>query len=326
MMRSNNWGAAAYVAALLFSLSNPARAEVHEAMSRFRLSASAGDEYDDNVSAPDIDTSSEQGASAGVFEVGGEAAAYKGKAFALDLGYDFFQSLYAEDDVDELDLQLHMPWLSVATAIEEIDLDFTWRSSFALLGNDRYLDTHALGQSVGFLVGDSLYLRSGYEYQFRSFKSSHPLVDEETNDRSAHRHSIRVDTTWLLPRFDLKLRAGFLYRAEDTTRNREFEYDAVGGGVGLGWKTPLPGIGYGPPEIDFRFRFDDRQYAGPSRRLVPDGSRRNDERVNLSVAVELPLRPLLFGRVTYEHLDSESNDPGADYRSNAFRMQIEARY
>lgn len=291
---------------------------------RIRLSASVAYEYDDNVTVPDVDRSSGEGASAGVFEVGFDADAYESETLAVELGYDFFQSLYAEDEVDALDLRLHLPWLALTTEARGIDFDLSWRSSIAHLGNEAYFDTHALGPTVGYLFGESVYASAGYFYQYRSFDRSNRLVGP-TNDRTAHRHTISGDALWLVRRFDLRLLGRLWYRVEDATENHEFDYDAVGVRVGLDWPLPVRGIGQGPPEFQFRLGYEDRSYAGDSRVLTRDGARRQDERLQLSLGFELPLYRMLFGQMTYEHFDAESNDPNTDYETNLVRLAVEFR-
>jgi len=290
---------------------------------RVRLSASVGYEYDDNVSAPEIDSASEQGASAGVFEAGIEVEAYRSETVDVDLGYDFYQSLYDEKDASDLDLQLHLPWLTFERAWREIDFDFTWRTSVARLGGDDYFQTYALGPGAGYLWGDSIYTTAGYLYQYRDFEVSHPLVDS-TTDRTAHHHALRADVLWLVSRFDLRLRGGFLYQVEDATENHVFDYSALGFQVGSDWRLPVEGVGHGPPELRFHLAYAARAYAGDSRALT-GGGRRRDDRLNLSIGLALPLYRMISGRLTFERLDSDSNDPAADYSSNIVRLAIEAR-
>ena len=258
-----------------------------------------------------------------MFEAGIEIEAVPGDPVGVDLGYDFYQSLYAEDDVDPLDLRLHLPWLMLSTEAAEVDLTFSWRATFANLGRNDYFQTQQIGPTAGYLVGDAFYLSGGYDYQNRDFKRSHPLVTA-TSDRSAHRHSIHLTASWLPQEFPVSLRGTFLYRNEDATKNHAFDYEAVGFRIGGGWTLPLRALGHGSPELQVRVVHEARTFDGSSRVLTRSGVRR-DDRTDLTVALEVPLYPVLFGRLAYDHLTSDSNDPAADYRSNGVRLILEMR-
>lgn len=297
--------------------------ESEDWLDRVRLSAAVGYEYDDNVSAPEIDSASEQGASAGVFEAGIEIEAYRGEVLELDLGYDFYQSLYAENDAADLDLRLHLPWFTLGRQWQDFDLDFTSRVSIADLGGDDYFQTYSLGPGAGRLLGDSVYASTRYTYQYRHFEVSHPLVTS-TSDRSAHRHELRADLLWLITRFDGRVRGAFLYQVEDATENHVFDYDGLGFQTGADWRLPLPGIGFGSPELQFQIAYTARKYAGDSRALTGAG-RRRDDRVNLLIGLELPIYHKLYGTIAFERLASDSNDPAADYNSNVVRLAISGR-
>lgn len=301
-----------------------ARAETEPWAERIQLSASVGYEYDDNVNDPTIDTAGGQGASAGVFEAGFVLDAIQHETYDVDLGYDFYESIYAEDDLDELDLRLHLPWAVITRRFEAVDLDFEWRASFGELGGERYLDTHAFGPSISTLVGRSLYLSAGYLYEYRDARRGHPLVTP-TNDRTAHRNTLRADALWFLPEAGITIGGGLFFRAEDATEVQRFDFNAIGGRASFVWATPIAGIGYGPLELALRVRHSARRFAGDSL-VAPGDGRRRDDRTSVSVALELPLYEYLFGRLTYEHYDSDSNEAAADFKSNVARLQIEARY
>ena len=290
---------------------------------RIRLSASVGYEYDDNVNDPNVDQSAEQGASAGVFEASIAIDAFDHEPWSLDLGYDFFESIYAEDDVDELDLRLHAPWAQVTRRYDTVDLDFEWRSTFGELGEERYLDTHAFGPTVGTLVGDSVYVSAGYRYEYRNARRAHPLVTA-ANDRTGHRNGLRADGLLLLPDSGIKLGAGGFLRHQDATETPLFDHVAYGARVRFDWATPFVGVGHGPLELQTRFRYEERRYDGGSRVRTGAGPRR-DDRINLTVALELPLHRYAFARLAYDRFSSESNDPAADYASNVARLQLELR-
>ena len=206
----------------------------------------------------------------------------------------------------------------------EVDVDFEWRSSFGELGERRYLDTHAIGPTIGTLVGESLYLSAGYRYEYRDAHRSHPLVTSE-NDRTANRNTLRADGLLIFADDGIRLGLGGFYRDESATQLARFDYDSLAVRAHASWRLPVEGIGFGPPELALRFRHEARRYEPASRVRTSAGPRR-DDRSHVSASIELPLFHRLFGRLTYEHFRSESNDPSADYDSNVARLQLEARY
>ena len=71
----------------------------------WKVSVSAGIQFDDNVNTSQLDDTSGQGDKATIIKVSGLYKIFDSKAFGLQAGYDFYQSFY--EDLDAFDLQLH---------------------------------------------------------------------------------------------------------------------------------------------------------------------------------------------------------------------------
>ncbi len=94
----------------------PRLADGAEKENPWKTSVSLGVQYNDNVKTSEIDDTSGQGDRATVVEMSGSYKIFDSKAFGLEVGYDFYESLY--EDLDGFDLQSHSGSLFTSTNLE----------------------------------------------------------------------------------------------------------------------------------------------------------------------------------------------------------------
>ncbi len=287
-----------------------------EPRKQLAANAWAGLEYDDNVTTAEVDTTSREGDGAAVFELGGSVLAYDRDETEIELGYDFYQSLHA--DLDDFDLRLHLPWVSLSREWHGVDWMFDYRYTNASLGDDRLYDVHALQPGVGVLLGDMLYATAAYGFELRDFGGDHDVAGD-VSGRSAHRNELRLDAHLLFPAERGVASLGYRRRGEDAD-DRAFDYRANVLDASVRIALPMllpPEKGRDPSAATLRYGYERRDY---------DRGLRDDRRHELRLGMEIPLIGPLRARAEYRHSSSDSTFRPADYRENAIGVLVGAAY
>src|SRR5262245_36601052 len=108
----------------------------------WRLSLEGGVEFDDNLAVDENDLHAGKGDAAATFQLGAGYKLLDTDQSRVEIGYDFYQSVYA--DLSEFNYQEHSPTLSVSTKVDGIKFGFTYSYLHSLLDNRFFLDQHAL--------------------------------------------------------------------------------------------------------------------------------------------------------------------------------------
>ena len=276
--------------------------------SPFSASVSAGLEYDSNITVDSIDSTSNVGDNAFVFDgsLGFDVVDNDDTNFSV--GYDFYQSLH--DDVDEFDLQIHGFNADVRRSIDRIDLGATYLFNTIKLGDESFLDMHTIRPSVGYLLSNNkVYLTGAYEYQDQSFKQVNLM------GRDAIKHSGSLKALFLLGD-GRTINTGYTYSRHNAL-NDGFSYD----GQRLEASLKLP-FDVANREVTFRgsYRYTIRNYDAES--LQFDTEIREDRRHNLRTSLEIPLFSGFFTKVEYEYIDSNSTLASVDYTENITTVSV----
>ena len=138
----------------------------------FDIGVGIGGEYDSNITVDAQDLATSEGDVAALLEANLSFKPIRNGDSALEIGYDFFQSLH--DDLSEFDLQIHGLSLTASTKISGVDASASYRFSHILLGGDGFLDIHSIHPMLGFYVGKDVYVSAAYEYQRRDYDDTAP--------------------------------------------------------------------------------------------------------------------------------------------------------
>lgn len=289
---------AALLQALIFSAADSAEDD-----KQWSLLGRAGAEYDSNVTVSEVDVDTGDSDVAAIFEVEGTFEVTPGTDTALEFGYDFYQSLYA--DLSQFDLQSHSLSAMLDHEFGNFDADMTYRFSTTSLGGDGFLDIHNIAPTVGFFAIDTVYVSAGYSYLDKNFKTD--------NARDADQNGVMATAYYFFDEAESFVSLGIRLEWENA-RGDEFDYD--GYLLSARYKTVL---GNSDAEIRLGYDFLSRDYS----KITPSiGVERDDERHTLTGRAQVPLIGKLNGRLEYKYVDASSNLPSADYNEHIVQLSF----
>ena len=142
-------------------------AHAAEAKKPWKLTASAGIQFDDNVNTSSLDNTTGSGDKAAVLEFSAEYKVLDSKALGLEISYNFSQSLY--EDLSDFDLHSHTGSLFADREVAGYNVSAFYGYTRTLLGGFHFLELNNFQPSVGRLVTDNWYVNLAYNYQNKKF-------------------------------------------------------------------------------------------------------------------------------------------------------------
>jgi hypothetical protein len=273
--------------------------EVHKRVGkRWWLTATAGAEYEDNLTVEEEEKFTDEEDIAAVIEL---EAGYKFPVptpFEAEVSYDFYQSLFA--DLSEYNLHSHTLGLSGSAELGKWDLGLDYYFTYMLLGGDPFWQTHRVIPSAGFMPWSNLYARVSYILWAKDF------LEKENEPRDGVNHSVGVDVFLFFMDYRAYVRATYRLDGEDTSGD---EFDYLGQILGFALKLPLPF------ETTFycSYKYHFRDYGD----ITPSiGTEREDHRHALEFALKKTLFDGFELKVNYQYNNNDSNLPSADYHEN----------
>jgi tetratricopeptide (TPR) repeat protein len=276
---------------------------------RFALSGRIGLMVEDNVTVPELDASSGEADVAGVFEVAGAFRILEAPSHELEVGYDFYQSVYA--DVTDANLQSHTFSIDGSRAVHGLDTGLSYRFTHASLGGDDFLDLHDLLPSVGYSVLSNWYVILGYNYQHKDFD-----VD---NDRDADHHALALDNFWFLCDGKASLSLGYRLQKEDTD-GPEFEYLGNLVKVRLNSAVAIGGFEFDTTAF---FQYQSKEYDNVTASI---GEKRADDLYTAGLGFGKSLNRIIRARLDYGYFNSDSNLPDSDYDEHTITLSLGFEY
>lgn len=263
---------------------------------RWSLSGSVGLLYDDNVTAREVDSTTgdgDGGASAelaATYRLGDEAP------YALELGYDLFQTVYF--DASDFNLQVHSLSATGSRSLETVEAKLGYRYTLSTLGGDRFLDIHEVRPSVELALSPRWYAIAGPRFQVKRF---------DTAPRRDARQAAFGALSFFFFNENRAYALGGLRFESENADGSEFDYDGLVLETGLHVPFGLRGRPY---EIDLGYRHRRRDYD----HVTPSIGERRDDRIHTFRArLTRDLGESFELRLELEYTDSESNLPAADY-------------
>jgi len=267
----------------------------------YRISVSVAGLYDDNVVIAEIDDTSGTKDGAAEFELSG---GYKYKfddESSVELGYDLFQSVYAESP--SFDLQTHTLSLGGLRTLSAFESTASYAFTLANLDNDRLFDSHLFATSLAAFPLSSWYLLASPRVTLKEF-------DDE--DRNALQGSVDVTNFYFFPEQAGRVSLTLGYDHENA-KARRFDYNAFR--LRVGFHLPLSDWF----EFDARYKFRLRDYTGETPSI---SKQRLDKTHTASATVSRELGQGFEVLLSYEHEQAISNLGTADYVQNHVRLQF----
>ena len=266
---------------------------------KWSLSASLGYRSDNNVTADEIDTVSNESDTAFLFEAGIAYKALQGDLLDLEIGYDFAQSLHGSQS--EFDLGSHSLSLSADKDIAGYDAGLLYIYTRSNLGGSDFLGTHGLTASLGYGATPSWYVSGSLNAQDKDF------IDDNTRDAEVYGLGINNFLFFM----DSKAYVSFGYRVEiEDTRGPEFDY--FGQFLNLKLKTPIPidSLTRWNPATTLGWAYFNKNHANVTASI---GEEREDTRTTLTAGLTMDFNKNFGAKLAYERIDAVSNLATSDY-------------
>ncbi len=261
------------------------------------FSAAAGVEYDDNISVPSLDQTTDESDVAAVFDFSAAYTAIKTEGTELELTYDFYQSLH--ETFDDFDLQIHTLSALGSWELGEYDAGLSYAYSRIYLGGSELYNSHTVTPSLGFSGAENWYHLVSYAYQDKDFDS--------TSGRDAKQHGVSLDNFYFF--MDNKAHVLLRLRAEDEDA-KDGELDYQGATVKVALSTPLLETGL---TLKTSYQHYWRDYDNTTASIA---QKRDDEQDLLNIELIKPLGEDMSVKLSYEYTNTDSNLSSADYSGN----------
>ncbi len=266
---------------------------------RVDFEASAGAEYDSNISVIQLDTATAADDIAAVFDATIEVEGDLASGTTVRAGYDFSQSLHA--DFTNFDLQTHRASAGLTQEIGKITFDLDYSFVDARLGRKGFLTINRIAPALSGFIGKKLFWRLEYVYTDKNF-TNRTARDSKVNAGSLSLYYFLNGTRsyWTLR-----------YRYEDENAVAP-EFDFRGHEIRLRYTRRFPVAGQ-----DSRLRLTARYEKRNYRAITPSiGVVRDDDRYRFNAEWRIPLTRHLFFLAEYEFASFVSNLPSADFNQH----------
>ena len=266
---------------------------------RFDFEASAGAEYDSNISVIQLDTATSADDIAAVFDATIEVEGDLAPGTSLRAGYDFSQSLHA--DFTNFDLQTHRASAGFTQEIGEITFDLDYSFVDASLGRKGFLTINRIAPALSGFIGKELFWRLEYVYTDKNF-TNRTARDAKVNAGALSLYYFLDGTRsyWTLR---------YRYEVENAVAP---EFDFRGHEIRLRYTRRFPIAGR-----DSRLRLTARYEKRNYRAITPSiGAVRDDDRYRFNAEWRIPLARHLFFLAEYEFASFVSNLPSADFNQH----------
>lgn len=288
------------------SASSNLAAEVEHDLS---LAASAGIQYDSNITVSQIDAETNEGDYAALADAEATWDIDFSRSDSLSLSYIF--SHQQQFELDAFDLQLHGSSASFDRKFDLLTAGVAHQFFYSSLGGDGLLRLHRGGPFVSAFPTRWLFLRGAYTFKNKD------LIDR--TDRDAQTHMGETSALFFLDGTDTFLSFGYRFEYEDATAAR-FDFQAQILKAGVDTRLPFGGA-KNRFEIDIAYEARDYDSVTPSI-----GTVRDDERLTLDVSWEVPLGKYLYVDAQYRYRDFSSNLPAANFTESVAGASIGFEY
>ncbi len=279
----------------------------------FSLSASAGLEYDSNLTVDAIDTSSNIGDEAVVLDASAGVELVDNDQYGFSAGYDFFQTLHF--DLDSFDMSIHSFNADGRYTVNDIDFGTTLMFNAIGLGGDSFLNITTVRPNVGYLMpNNKVYLTGTYEYQKHSFQQNAVLA------RNGNRNGLIASVLYIIGE-GRTASASYQWTDHNTT-DPGFSY--TGSTIDISFRFPVQ-MSERETTVRAGYRYQSRGYDNASA-LYNNGTVRDDNRHRFTASWKVPISNGFFGEAEIEYLSSNSNYLPVDYSETITTVKLGWEY
>lgn len=274
----------------------------------FNLSLGAGFLYDDNLTSFEQDLVANVDDIASTLELGLDYNLYRKHNWSVGVSYDFYQSLYAEEE--DFDLTSHMVGFSTSKETEPWDFGFDVLGGHTMLGGESFLQNYSLIPSIGYAWSKQLYSRLHYHLQLKNFQQAAFDV------RDGNNHAVGTDQFYFFLNGKARVRVGYRFMVENT-EGGPFDYQAHNVGASLKFPVPLAG------NLTLRYNYMDKNFT----KITPAINQKRED--DIQTAQATLTRPLAWGlalKLDYQYIESVSNLPVVDYTKNVLFLSVTFTY
>ncbi|MBT3368467.1 MAG: tetratricopeptide repeat protein [Nitrospina sp.] len=289
--------------ALLNSLSEEEKPE-----KLWKVTASFGWEYDDNVTREEEDTVTEVADYSTVYEVAGTYRVLKHEGYEVEAGYEFFQSLY--EDVTAFNFQSHGFTFSGTKEFGRWDTGLDYGFTQNMLDGNNFLGIHSIVPSVGFATGENMFTHVSYMLLDKNFQSG------DNDPRDAVNHSIGVNHFIFFNQNKAYVLLGYQLASENT-RGAEFDYT----GHRLSAAVQSPAWWSTKAKLSYTFALKDFSNVTSSI-----GEERLDKKNTLHFLLSRKFLDHFEGKIDYQHIISDSNLASVDFDQNVLKLEVGFSY
>ena len=293
----------AVVAALL---AQPAAAQVKHEVS---FEASAGIEFDDNITVTQIDAESEEEDFAALLGAEADWSMEFGESDELDLGYSLDYS--QQFDITQFDLLTQGLSAAYRHEFESFSVGVSHNFFYSRLGGESFLKLNRTSPSISGFATSKLFLRGAYIFQNKAF--------DNRTARDADTHMGEASAFYFVDGADTFLSATYRFESEDAFADR-FDFDANIFKAGLHTRLPFA---HDENRFVVSVEYEGRDYDA----ITPSiGAVRDDDRLTFDADWEVPLGDLFYALVEYRYRDFDSNFPSSDFTENVASLQFGVRF
>jgi tetratricopeptide (TPR) repeat protein len=264
--------------------------------------------YDDNLTSSTQDLVSNVDDVAATFEISVSYKLLKQRTYSAGITYDFYQSLYADED--DFDLSSHTLGLSLSKDTKPLDFGFDYLIGYNMLGGESFFQNHSLIPSVGYAWSPQLYTRINYHLQFKNFQQA--IFDE----RDGNNNSFGADQYYFLEGGKIRAQIGYRYMIENTDADR---FDYKGYSMSASLKTPLSVLG----DLLLRYNYLKKDFT----KITPSISQERQDNIQTAQITLTRSLPAGFAlKIDYQYIHSNSNFEVVDYEKNIVLLGVSYKY
>ncbi len=265
-----------------------------------------GAEYDSNVSIDETDINARKGDAAALVTANIDIRAVDSKSVTLNLGYSYDGTF--RQDIKEYDLDIHQGSASLALKRGKATFGMDYRFAHVRLDGDSFLNLQVASPSVSAFLTDRLYVRAGYTYMKKAYRTSTAL--------DARTQYLGLDAYRFFARRKGYVALGLRHDDENAT-GPEYDYRA--------WQAsaralvPLR-LAKAPMKLRLSYSYGERNYSG----ITPSiNAERREKRSTYGVGLDVPITRRLTFKPAFRYIDRKSNVPLFDYREHRVSAMLQ---
>lgn len=275
---------------------------------RWSLQASAGVEYNDNVTTSAVETITGEPDVAAVFTVSAEVKPLLTPTWEAALDYNFFLTVY--EALKAQNIEAHTPGLTLTFRQDPWEFALRYAFDYIYLSSSRdgLLRIQNLSPTVSVLATPTLYTQVRYRFQDKDFFTS--------PGRTGTNNGVGITQYVFFDGGKGYVSGTYRYELENT-RSPDFDYQ--GHRPGLSLRLPLP--------LDIRFDLNLEYFVKQYRHVDSTaGNQRHDERWGFSTRFSRPVAAPLRLTLEYSYTNNHSTIRSFTYRENIVGLNLTASF